>query len=129
MIELTLSITASANKEVQLRLFIRNQYSGEIDNIPLSYNWFFPQEKSVSANASMNFNTEEKTLTKIFDFGRITSSTSGAGNAETVYETPTNLTEVYGYLDLRIALSSNEDSSSEIYITDVKLEPYTAPVE
>lgn len=129
-----LSITASANKNVQLRLFIRNEYSGNImsgdtEVIANSYNWFFPQNASFSANASMNFETEETTLTKIFDFGRITSSTKGSGDANYLYDNPTSLTNVYGYLDLRIALSSNDDASSEVYITDVKLEPYTAPVE
>lgn len=125
-----LSITASANKnKVQLRLFIRNQFTGEIKDsgIALSYNWFFPQYESASANASMDFGTEKTTETRIFDFSKITTSTSGNGDASCIYESPTSLTNVYGYLDLRIALASKEDSSSEVYITDVKLEPYTAP--
>lgn len=123
-----LSITAYSNEDkAQLRIFIRNAHTGVAGTIVSSANWYFTQEApSVSANASIDLNKEEKTIDKIFDFSRITSSNSGDGNEQSVFTNPSSLPNVYKYLDLRIALSKNETAETKVYIKDIKLVPYTA---
>lgn len=122
-----LLVKASAVGGGQLRVFIRSSYMGDPDGEETeytnSYNWYYPEANKISANVAITLTEDQAVHSRIFDFTKVTSNSSGNGDAATIAST-NGLTDIYKFFDIRL-FPNVANKSYTIY--DVKLEPCEAP--